>query len=111
MSTRELLFIVSNVGITLGYIFMAAVVVPRVTLHLKRTRYGGIGFFLLCGLHHLDGVFHVIFQSTVPVGQVMVEWHMLLIDIPQAISVWAFVTGLYLELVKWGPWGQDEQDQ
>jgi hypothetical protein len=34
---------------------------------------------------------------------------MLAIHIPQAIFVWMFVSGLYLELVKWGPWGIDPE--
>lgn len=101
---RTVLFVVSNIGITLGYVFLAAVVVPRVTVRLRRTRIGGVGFFLLCGLHHLEGVAHVLFETDEGVGKVMLSNHMLLIDVPQAIFVWMFVTGLYLEMVRWGPW-------
>lgn len=104
------LFVLSNVIITLGYVFLAAFVVPRVTVRLHRTRLGGVGFFLLCGLHHLDNVFHYLFQSQLPVGQVYTELHMLLIDVPQAICVWMFVTGLYIELVRWGPWRTGESN-
>lgn len=97
-------FVVSNLGITLGYVFLSAFVVPRVTVHLHRTRWGGIGFFLTCGLHHLDNVYHFLFQGSQRVDHVFVQAHMLLIDVPQVVFVWAFVTGLYVELVKWGPW-------
>lgn len=97
-------FVLSNLAITMGYVFLAAVVIPRITVRLHRTRWGGIGFFLLCGLHHLDNVFHFLLQGTDRIDHIFVEWHMLLIDVPQAVCVWAFVTGLYIELVKWGPW-------
>lgn len=102
--TSTVLFVASNLAITLGYVFLATVVVPRVTARLPRTRYGGIAFFLLCGMHHLENVGHVLFQPTEPVAEVMLSLHMLLIDIPQAIAVWCFVTGLYLEMARWGPW-------
>lgn len=104
---RQVLFVVSNLTIVLGYLFMAAVVVPRVTIHLARTRIGGVGFFMLCGLHHLDNVLHFLQSPKVGVGELYVELHMLLIDVPQAVFVWMFVTGLYVELVRWGPWGMD----
>lgn len=104
-------YILSNLAITAGYVFLAAVVVPRATLKLKRTRYGGIGFFLLCGLHHLEGVVHYLVNPEGTVQGMATSLHMLLIDVPQAFAVWAFVTGLYIELVRWGPWGiaQDQQ--
>jgi hypothetical protein len=101
---REFLFVASNVGIMLGYIFMAAFVVPRVTARLRRTRIGGVGFFLTCGLHHLENVGHVLFEGEQRVRDVMLSTHMLLIDVPQVVFVWVFVTGLYLEVVRWGPW-------
>lgn len=104
---RGPVFTIANLAITAGYVFLAAVVVPRVTVYLRRTRIGGIGFFLTCGLHHLDNVFHFLFQPTEQIREVYVESHMLYVDVPQAVFVWMFVTGLYLEFVRWGPWGAD----
>jgi len=101
------LFVVSNVAITMGYLFLAAVVIPRVTVKLHRTRWGGIGFFLTCGLHHLDNVFHYLYSPDEQVQHVYVAWHMLLVDVPQAVFVWMFVSGLYIEFVRWGPWGAE----
>ena len=100
----EFLFIVSNLGITAGYVFLAVMVVPRATIRMTRTRIGGIGFFLLCGLHHLENVFHLVLAPDAKVIDVFTDLHMLLIDVPQAICVWSFVTGLYLEMTRWGPW-------
>ena len=102
---RGVLFVVSNLAICVGYVFLAAIVMPRITVKLRRTRYGSIGFFLLCGLHHFDQVLHYFFSPMARIEDVYVETHMLLVDVPQAVCVWMFVTGLYVELVKWGPWG------
>lgn len=107
---RDVLFVASNLAIVLGYFFLAAFVVPRTTVRLHRTRIGGTGFFLLCGLHHLENVAHVLFENHEQVGHVMTSTHMLLIDVPQAICVWMFVTGLYLEMVRWGPWSAQPVD-
>lgn len=111
LDVRGVLFVLSNIVITLGYVFLAAFVVPRVTVRLQRTKIGGVGFFLLCGLHHLDNVGHYLFQSNLSVGSVYTEFHMLIIDVPQAVCVWLFVTGLYIELVRWGPWGLENDKE
>jgi len=98
------LFVVSNLVIVLGYMFLSVFVVPRVTVHLNRTKIGGIIFFATCGLHHLENVFHVLYQPLESNRETMTAIHMLLIDVPQAVAVWLFVSGLYLEVVRWGPW-------
>lgn len=103
--THETIYVAANLFIVLGYFFLAAFVVPRVTVRLKRTQIGGVGFFALCGLHHLDDIYHVVFQPTEQVAPVMTQLHMLAIDVPQALCVFLFVSGLYLEATKWGPWG------
>lgn len=101
------LFVASNLAIMLGYIFLASIVVPRVPVKLLRTKLGGVGFFSLCGLHHLDQVLHYVFQPAAQIQDVYTELHMVGLDIPQAVCVWMFVTGLYIEMVRWGPWGQE----
>lgn len=104
---REILSVIANVGITLGYVFLAAFVVPRITLRLWRTRLGGVGFFLLCGLHHLDNAAHLVLDPHAMVEHMMLNNFMLLIDVPQVICVWLFVSGLYVEVAQWGPWGEE----
>lgn len=98
------LFVASNIVIVLGYMFLSLFVVPRVTVHLTRTKVGGVVFFATCGLHHLENIFHVLFQPLEANRHTMTQFHMLLIDVPQAVAVWLFVSGLYLEVVRWGPW-------
>jgi hypothetical protein len=104
MNVRLNLFVLANLGITLGYMFLAIFVIPRISVRLTRTKVGGMLFFITCGLHHLDNVFHVLFQPHEEVRNIMLQLHMLLIDVPQVIAVWLFVSGLYVELVRWGPW-------
>ena len=41
----------------------------------------------------------------------MTSVHMLAIDIPQVVFVWMFVTGLYLEVARWGPWRATPKEQ
>lgn len=110
-TARLLMFVISNLGITLGYVLLGIFIVPKITVRLMRTRIGGVVFFLTCGLHHLEGVFHVLFQANEPVRHVMLQWHMLAIDVPQMFAVGLFVSGLYIELVTWGPWRTQEPPQ
>ncbi len=96
------LFIVANLTITAGYIFVAFWVVPKVRIQLKRTLIGGVGFFVLCGLTHIDMALSAIFGENMTMLQMATSWHGLAIHIPQAFAVWMFVTGLYIELGSFG---------
>lgn len=95
------LFVLANLAITLGYLYLAFTVVPKVPVTLKRTKIGGTGFFVLCGLTHTDMALSALFHSSMTLGQMMTSWHMLGIHVPQAICVWLFVTGLYIEVGRW----------
>lgn len=103
-SPGAIIFVLANLGIFFGYVFLAAFVVPKVTVSLIRTRIGGVVFFLTCGLTHLELVYHVLFVPDLPVRQVLLSPHMIVLHGVQVIAVWAFVTGLYIEFVRWGPW-------
>lgn len=109
-NTAVSLFVASNVVIVLGYMFLALFVVPRVTVHLNRTKIGGVVFFATCGLHHLENIFHVLYQPLEANRDTLTALHMLLIDVPQALAVWLFVSGLYLEVVRWGPWATPQAE-
>lgn len=95
------LFVLVNITITLGYVFLAATVVPKVPVTLVQTKVGGVGFFLLCGLTHTDMALSALFHPEMTMGEMATSWHMLAIHIPQAICVWLFVTGLYIEVGRW----------
>jgi hypothetical protein len=95
---------VANLVITTFYVVLAVLVVPRAKIRLLATKVGGIGFFALCGLHHAENVAHALFLPDESAREMMVALHMLAIDVPQAVCVILFVTGLYREQVKWGPW-------
>jgi O-antigen/teichoic acid export membrane protein len=63
---------------------------------LRRTRYGGAVFFLTCGLTHLHMAAHTFGGGGFSRDDLL-SWHMLVVHIVQAFSVWFFVTGLYEE--------------
>lgn len=102
-SVLFLLFIGANIGIFLGYCFLGARVVPKAAARLKRTKIGGVLFFTTCGLTHLELASHLAVQGQISLREFL-SWHMITIHLVQVVSVWLFVTGLYLEYVKWGPW-------
>lgn len=93
------LFVLANVAITAGYLFLAGAVIPKVRIRRLITRVGGIGFFVLCGITHLEMAWMAIASSdTHRYADVSVTWWMMGVHIPQAICVWLFVTGIYMEL-------------
>jgi hypothetical protein len=94
-------FLLANVAITLGYLFLALRVIPNIRVNLRRTKIGGIGFFLLCGATHLHLAFGALFCPTMSLAHMSTSWLMLAIHIPQSICVWLFVTGLYIEVGDW----------
>lgn len=100
------IFVLVNLAITLGYLYLAVRIVPKVRLQLKRTIYGGIGFFVLCAITHLDLAASTLFAPDMTFGEMAGSWPMLLVHAAQAVAVWLFVTGLYVEV---GDWGQPER--
>jgi len=96
-----LLFVaaLANFAIFAGYLFVAAFIAPELKLEKRRTRLGGIVFFATCGLTHLDIAFHAITQTPITVDDLSSWWH-LAVHVPQAISVWFFVTGIYSEIMR-----------
>lgn len=99
-------FVMANVLITCGYIYLAVQVVPRVRVTLRRTKIGGIGFFLLCAGTHLDMAYHALFYPGKSIQDMFISPEMLAIHVPQAVAVWLFVTGLYVEVGNWRREGQ-----
>lgn len=94
------LFALENLTICAGYLFVAVKVAPlfmrKFGVRYWSTKVGGIGFFLLCGLTHADQAYRALFAGGMP--GMAADWHMHLIHAPQAVCVWMFVIGLYVEL-------------
>lgn len=101
-------FALANIAIVGGYLFIAATVAPlfmkKVGVSLWATRLGGIAFFILCGWTHLwialGGMSDQHMGCEMATSTSMQVVHTL-----QAVAVWTFVIGLYLELtdVAWRP--------
>lgn len=90
------LFAIINLGIFCGYVFLSAFIAPKLKVEYLITKIGGALFFLTCGLTHLELAAHS--WSNTPFD--LTSWHMLAVHVPQLLSVWLFVGGLYKEFVK-----------
>lgn len=97
MTERELLFVASNVFIALGYGFIAFRVLPLFPIRLP-SAVGAVAFFLLCASTHVDQVYHTLDDKTETWGEIVNSWHMLLIHVPQALAVWVFAIGFFVDL-------------
>ncbi len=94
------IFYVSNLIIVSGYLFASALITRRKGIAKgmsMRAWLAGLSFFLLCGLTHVELAFHAFFNLRVINLDGSVDWHMLLIHIPQAVSIWAFLWAMQLE--------------
>jgi hypothetical protein len=94
-------FALTNLAIVAGYLFIAVTVAPlfmkRVGVSLWTTRLGGIAFFLLCGATHLW--IAMAGMSDQHMGcEMATSTTMQIVHTAQAVAVWAFVIGLYVEL-------------
>ncbi len=102
-SVLLLLFVFANLAITAGYIYLAFAVVPKLKVTLLRTKVGGIGFFLLCGLTHLLLALAPAYDTGhTTSAESASSWVMLAVHLPQAVAVWLFVSGLYIEVGNFG---------
>lgn len=113
---QEAAFFISNIAIFLGYAFVAVFVMPHFPVKLKKTKFGGVVFFITCGLTHIEHALHTFDGGQYERGDLL-SWHMIIIHVIQAISVWFFVTGLYEEFGQMKTLGdlerrlEDEQDE
>ena len=95
----DVVFVLANVAITLGYFYLGAFVAPHFKLDVRRTRIAGAIFFITCGLTHLEMAGHAWFTPNQSFMDTMLTWHSMVIHVVQAIAVWLFVTGLYRQFV------------
>jgi hypothetical protein len=97
----QFVFVLTNIVIACGYVFVATKILPKIQVTLLRTKIGGVMFLSLCGATHLDMAYHALFEHGMTFAEMATSWHMLAIHIPQAVAVWLFVTGLYIEVGSW----------
>lgn len=92
------LFVGCNIGIMLGYVFVAIFIAPKISVELVRTKVGGIWFFVTCAFTHAEMASHALFSNGLSLNE-MLSVHMLVIHLTQVVAVWLFVSGLYVEFV------------
>lgn len=95
MTYSSIIFIIANLVITAGYLFVALRIAPYFKVTYLYTKIGGIFFFILCGLTHAQMAYYAWTQT----HHDYTSWVSLAIHIPQAIAVWMFVLGLYREFI------------
>jgi hypothetical protein len=78
--------------------------VPKVAINLGRTRYGGMIFFVSSGASRIVMAAQAVVDPHRQYGSWAATWLMLIVHGVQVVSAVAFVSGLYLEFVAWGPW-------
>lgn len=97
ISFRQMLFCFANACIVAGYGFVAIRVVPLLPVRAI-TRYGAMVFFLMCALTHMDQIVHTLGNQSETWGEISGQAHMLFIHLPQALAVWVFAVGFFLDL-------------
>lgn len=97
LEPKQMLFVFSNAAIVAGYGFVAVRVTPVLPVR-KLTRYGATAFFLLCALTHMDQIVHTLGDRSETWGHITQQGHMLFIHVPQAVAVWIFAIGFFLDL-------------
>ncbi len=94
MNASAFIFYVSNLGIVSGYLFASIMITLRKGAARDmstRAWVAGLAFFLLCGLTHVELAFHAALGVRIIGPEGGVGWHMHLVHIPQAVSIWAFL--------------------
>jgi hypothetical protein len=87
-------FYVSNLAIVSGYLVAALLITRRKGMAAGmswRAWFAGLSFFLLCGFTHIELAFHAFLNKPMLNTDGSVDWHMLAIHIPQAVSIWLFL--------------------
>jgi hypothetical protein len=107
---RLYVFVVENLGVFVAYLVIGFGIVPKVAIHLRRTRLGGMWFFASSGASRVAMAGQAMLDAHRSYGSWAATWLMIVIHGIQVVAATAFVSGLYLEFVHWGPWalGQSE---
>lgn len=101
---RLYVFVAENIGVFIAYLVIGFAIVPKVAINLGRTRYGGVIFFASSGASRIAMAVQALVDPHRAYGSWAATWLMLIIHGIQLVSATAFVSGLYLEFVAWGPW-------
>lgn len=107
MNLRIAIYAAENFLIALGFLYLGLGVIPRATRTLPLTRIGGILLFLAAAAAHIDtGITVLRDNHAFFFHHVGSQWRAIAFHGVQMIALYVFVTGLYLEWVKWGPFNR-----
>jgi hypothetical protein len=94
---RLYVFVVENLGVFVAYLVIGFGIVPRVAIHLRRTRLGGMWFFASSGASRITMAGQAMLDAHRSYGSWAATWLMIVIHGIQVVAATAFVSGLYLE--------------
>lgn len=102
------LYALADISTTLGCIFLGIYVMPLTRLKLRITKVGGVGFFVLSALVHFGQALRTLFRPGRTYGEASYQPATVIVHVALAVCLWLFICGLYIELVRWAPWGRDK---
>lgn len=86
----DVLFWISNLAIVLGYTTFSAYVWLHAPGDVPRPqKVAASAFFFLCASTHVELAIHAITGTRLVTPDV--PWHMVLIHVPQGLSIWLFI--------------------
>jgi hypothetical protein len=102
MNVRIGLFVAENVLIAVGMLYLGFKVILMAARNLRRTKWGGLLFFMAAAAINADQVITAIGNHRA--RNHLANWHSIGIRAVLLLGLYLLVTGLYLEYVRWGPW-------
>lgn len=87
-----------NLGIALSYLVIAMTVLPHINVNRFWVTVSAILFFATCAFTHADMAAHSFYNRWPEYP----EMHAFINHAVQVVAAWAFMVGLYLEVVKDG---------
>lgn len=92
------IFIIANLFVAAAYGFIGALIAPKFALpkdisrrakdarRMVYARHAALLFFLMCAIDHLHRAGHAYWNPS----PYLLSWHMVIVDVVQAIAGWAF---------------------
>lgn len=90
LAVGDVLFWISNLAIVMGYTTVAAYFAKTNDRDVRRDqKIAGLCFFFLCASTHVELAIHGI--TGYALLEKNVSWHMILIHVPQGVSIWVMI--------------------
>lgn len=95
-------FVLANIVSTLGWLFLAGVVVPKVKLYSRLIKFSAMTTFGLSAVAHLAFALVVLFDPDRSAVQQAASPPVLLVQVGIAISMWLVLAGIFVQVGSYG---------